>query len=115
MNNVFQTFQVDIEKLIEMKFVICKQLQQSWESFDKLPFWEMEQMVDHLKKWVEKEKEEREKEEGKHKASFDQKKFMQDTQGSAKKYGIPSSTSSGFKVPSGINSAALNNMNNAKF
>jgi len=115
MNNVFQTFQVDIEKLIEMKFVICKQLQQPWESFDKLPFWEMEQMVDHLKKWVEKEKEEREKEEGKHKASFDQKKFMQDTQGSAKKYGIPSSTSSGFKVPSGINSAALKNMNNAKF
>lgn len=126
-NNIFSTFQVDIEKLVEMKFVVCKQLNQPWDLFDKLPFWEMEQMVNLLKKWIEKEKEEREKEEGKTKNIFDRDKFMRDTQGFAKKYGLPSpggSSSisnipswnkiSNFKPPPGINAASLKNMDNLK-
>lgn len=118
-DNVFKTFQVDIEKLIEMKFIICKQLNQPWNLFDKLPFWEMEQMVDHLKKWIEKEKEEREKEEGKSKALYDKDKFMRDTQSTAKKYNIPTSGNSssafnkmqqGFKAPAGITPSSLKNL-----
>lgn len=106
--NLFQTFQVDVGKLIEMKFVVCKQLNQAWSEFDKLPYWEMEAMVDHLKTWIEKEKEAQEKEEGKSSKLYNKDTFMKDTQGMARKYGVPSgssikapawNTSSNFKPP----------------
>lgn len=107
-NNLFKTFQIDLMSLVEMKFVICKQLNQPWETFDKLPYWEMEQMTNHLKKWIEREKEEREKEEGKSSNVYNQNKFMKDTQGMMK--------NNNFKPPSSgsISNIKPPNMSNFK-
>lgn len=73
-------------------------------------------MVEHLKKWVEREREEREKEEGKNKTMFDKDKFMRDTQSNNRNSmpKVPSSSGGqswnkigNFKPPAGINASSL--------
>lgn len=115
--NVFKIFQVDIDNIQQLKFVICKQLKQSWDEFDKLPFWEMEDMTNRLKTWIEKEKEEQEKADGKHGTTYDRDKMMRDSQKMQKQYAFNTSgnNSSGmpkmpnFNAPKGITPSSLKN------
>lgn len=45
-----------------------------------MEYYRLEYMIDNYQEWLEKEKEARDKEEGKQKSSLDQSKIMRDAQ-----------------------------------
>ncbi len=81
-NLSFGLFQIDLENYLDIKFHMLKQLNCQFSEVEQLPYYELEMMVDKLKKWLEKEKEARQKEE----EEYNKNSYKKDADSMMKKY-----------------------------
>lgn len=98
-NLTFGLFQIDLENFFEIKFHMLKQLNCQFSEIEQMPYYELEYMVEKLKKWLEKEKEQRDKEEAEYKEKSNKNSYMKEADGMMNKYGANRSSSS-YKQPS---------------
>lgn len=87
-NLAFGLFQIDLENYFEIKFHMLKQMQCQFSEVESLPYYELEMMIEKLKKWLEKEKEMRDKEDAEYKDKSSKNSYTKDADSMMKKYGM---------------------------
>jgi len=98
--HMFSLFQIDMEKALEEEFVLLKHLQLNPMTVDGMEYWRYHYLIKNYVAYLEKEKEERDKEEGKNNEMFNQKKMMSDAQKQMPKMDSGGGNYGGFKMPS---------------
>ncbi len=87
-NLIFGLFQVDLKKEIEHQFVYLKYAGLQPSQIKEMAYWEWQMMLEELNDYMEKEKEAREKEEGKQNTNYKSSKEYKDAQSSMKGMGV---------------------------
>jgi hypothetical protein len=91
--HIFSSFQIDLENFLELKYLLIKQLRIQPSEVEQLEYYELEYMIEFHKKWTDKEREAREKDE-KQQSSITNNKQFSDAQKMMKNNNMP-------KMPSG--------------
>ncbi len=85
-----------------MKHILYQKLRLQPSEIEMMPYHEYEYTLENLKKWLEREKEEHDKQNDDTSTKYNQKTMMQEANSSMKKYGMntPSMKAPGnFKMP----------------
>jgi len=106
--NIFKLFQIDLVKDIKNRFVFLKHSNLQPSQINDFYFWEWQYWLEELEDYMKKEKEERDKEDGKS-SSYKDTKEWRDAKSSMRGMGVNPdnisssrfnpSGSSGFKMP----------------
>ena len=69
-SKVFSLFQISLQSYYDLRAALLKYSHLQPSEMDRLPFFELEELLDSLKELTEKEEEERKKKEGKDRSSM---------------------------------------------
>jgi hypothetical protein len=69
-SKVFSLFQISLQNYYDLRAALLKYSHLQPSEMDRLPFFELEELLDSLKDLAEKEEEERKKKEGKERGSM---------------------------------------------